>query len=139
MKCAATSEGFLEFKKGANMTDGGQRLVLDLLGGSASWRDGEGWEPFRAGVDIRRLYQASGDGPTAFLLRYQPGASVPLHEHLGYEHILVLDGAQSDERGRYPAGTLVVNPPGSTHQVCSDIGCVVLIVRDRGVCFYPEA
>ncbi len=111
------------------------RLVLtDLLQRAGSLKDEPGWEPLRPGVSIRRLYQAPG-GPSAALLRYEPGASIPSHEHLGYEHVLVLDGAQSDEHGRYPAGTLVVNRPGSSHRVVSEEGCVVLIVWERGVRF----
>ena len=61
------------------------------------------WAPFRSGVSIRWLYQTHPGGPAAALLRYEPGAAVPLHEHLGYEHIVVLQGSQSDERGHYPA------------------------------------
>jgi anti-sigma factor ChrR (cupin superfamily) len=111
------------------------RLVLTgLLQRAASLKDEPGWEPLRPGVHVRRLYQAPG-GAAAALLRYQPGASVPDHEHLGHEHVLVLDGAQSDEYDRYPAGTFVVNRPGSTHRVASQEGCVVLVIWERGVRF----
>ena len=117
------------------MIESEARLVLtDLLQRAASLKDEPGWEPLRPGVSIRRLYQAPS-GAAAALLRYQPGASIPRHEHLGYEHVLVLDGAQSDEYGRYTAGTLVVNPPGSSHRVASEEGCVVLIVWEQGVRF----
>ncbi len=94
-------------------------------------KDEGGWEPLRQGVDIRRIYQNGLDGPAAALLRYQPGASIPLHQHMGYEHILVLDGTQSDEYGNYSSGSLVIHPPGSSHQVFSSTGCVVLIIWER--------
>ncbi len=113
-------------------------VIADLLGRVATLKDEEGWEPFRPGVHIRTLYPDNGDGTSVFLLRYQAGACIPYHEHLGYEHILVLDGAQSDERGRYLAGTLVINPAGSTHRVWSDIGCVVLIIRQREIRLLPS-
>jgi anti-sigma factor ChrR (cupin superfamily) len=100
---------------------------------AGSLADEADWSPFRPGVSIRWLYQTHPDGPSAALLRYQPGAGVPLHEHLGYEHILVLQGSQSDERGHYPRGSFVVNPPGSRHAVRSEGGCVVLIIWERGV------
>ena len=35
-------------------------------------------------------------GRAAAMLRYAPNAEVPLHEHDGYEHIFVLEGAQED-------------------------------------------
>lgn len=86
------------------------------------------WEPFRPGVEIHRLYPAEPDGAAAALLRYQPGASVPHHCHTGFEHILVLSGSQTDDNGTYPAGTLVVNPPGTRHTVSSTDGCIVLAI-----------
>jgi nicotinamidase-related amidase/quercetin dioxygenase-like cupin family protein len=93
------------------------------------------WRPFRPGVEIHVLYQTDGDGPAAVLLRYAPGAGVPRHLHQGHEHILVLAGSQEDERGRYRAGELVVNPPASAHTVTSAEGCVVLAVWERPVRF----
>ena len=93
------------------------------------------WEPFRVGIEISRLYGDGRHGSAAALLRYQPGASVPWHRHAGYEHVLVLDGSQTDQHGTHPAGTLVINPPGSRHSVVSDRGCLVLIVWELPVIF----
>jgi anti-sigma factor ChrR (cupin superfamily) len=87
------------------------------------WRDLP-WQPFRDGVDMAPI--VSGE-PAVALLRYAPGSGVPRHLHLGLETILVLEGEQSDERGTYPAGSLVFNPEGSSHSVWSVPGCVVLI------------
>lgn len=99
------------------------------------WRDAI-WQPFREGVDISPI--VTGE-PAIALLRYAPGAGVPPHLHRGMETILVLDGAQSDDRGRYPAGSLIVNPEGTAHRVWSDEGCVVLIQWNRPVQFLrPE-
>jgi anti-sigma factor ChrR (cupin superfamily) len=94
-----------------------------------------GWKVMRPGVDIRHLAGGKVEGPTAALLRYAPGARVPKHRHAGFEVIYVLDGAQSDERGSYPAGTLIVNPVGGSHSVWSDDGCLVLIVWERSIEF----
>lgn len=88
----------------------------------------------RPGVDIHVLHEAP-DGARAAILRYAPGAQVPAHKHEGYEYIYVLEGEQSDERGRYSAGTFVVNEPGVTHQVSSQKGCVVLILWMKPVVF----
>ena len=94
----------------------------DLLRGG--WRSLE-FGPFRDGIEICRLTE--GPGPVWAVLRYQPGARVPEHLHPALETLLVLEGRQSDESGTYGAGTMVLNPPGSTHSVRSDEGCVVLI------------
>ncbi len=85
---------------------------------------------FREGVDIHHIRQ---EFPAVAILRYAPGAKVPRHLHTGLETILVLEGVQSDERGDYSEGTLVLNPEGSTHSVWSENGCAVLIQWERPV------
>lgn len=91
---------------------------------------------FRDGVEIAVIRD---DSPMVALLRYAPGAAVPRHAHAGLETVLVLEGAQSDERGHYPAGSLVFNPEGNIHSVWSDEGCTVLIQWERPVEFVaPE-
>lgn len=98
-----------------------------------------GWEdapfgPFREGVEIARLHEGP---PAVALLRYAPGAGVPAHLHRGLETILVLQGTQSDERGDYPQGSLILNPEGTSHRVWSEEGCVVLIQWTLPVEFLP--
>ncbi|WP_228015456.1 cupin domain-containing protein [Leptolyngbya ectocarpi] len=91
------------------------------------------WQPFRPGVEIHRLYGDAQQGPSAALLKYEPGAKVPAHSHTGYEHIIVLSGSQRDYQGNHTAGTLVINPPDSSHDVASDEGCIVLIIWEKPV------
>ena len=93
------------------------------------------WKPYKKGVDIFRLYGDGMTGPTAALLRYREGGEVPMHAHVGYEHILILAGSQRDENGTFEAGTLVINPPGTRHKVNSDSGCVVLAIYQKPVRF----
>jgi len=91
------------------------------------------WKPFRPGVEIARIYNSPENGPSAAFLKYQPGASVPLHMHGGYEHIFILKGTQLDRSGEHGAGTMIINPPGSSHNVTSPNGCIVLIIWDKPV------
>ena len=93
------------------------------------------WEPYKKGVDIFRLYGDGITGPTAALVRYRERSEVPMHEHKGYEHILILAGSQRDENGTFEAGTLVINPPGTRHKVSSDDGCIVLAIYEKPVRF----
>lgn len=113
-------------------------LRLTDLFNVAEWQDRIAWEPFRDGVEIFRLYGDGVQGPTAALLKFAAGAGVPLHEHVGYEHILVLSGAQVDENSRAEAGTLIVNPPATRHSVFSANGCIVLAIYERPVRFVEE-
>ena len=93
------------------------------------------FEPYFPGIEIHRLYGDGVEGASAALIRFQPGARVPLHEHTGYEHILVLSGSQRDESGTSAKGTLVVNAPGTRHRVVSDEGCIVLAIYELPVRF----
>jgi anti-sigma factor ChrR (cupin superfamily) len=101
--------------------------------------DSISWQPFRDGVEIHRLYGDGVAGPTAALLRYRAEGKVPLHEHAGYEHIIVLSGSQRDQNGTAHAGTLTINPPGTRHSVVSEAGCIVLAIYEKPVRFTGEA
>jgi anti-sigma factor ChrR (cupin superfamily) len=96
------------------------------------------WLPFQEGVDIHRLYGDGLTGPTAALIRFRPGGKVPLHEHLGYEHIFVLSGSQRDNLTTSSAGALIVSPPGGQHTIVSDSGCIVLAIYEKPVRFLEE-
>jgi anti-sigma factor ChrR (cupin superfamily) len=93
------------------------------------------WEPMRPGIEVHPLYGFGSNGPAAAFLRYAPGTRLDRHRHDGFEHVFVLAGSQEDERGRYGAGALVINPPGSAHNVSSSEGCIVLVVWERPVVF----
>jgi anti-sigma factor ChrR (cupin superfamily) len=93
------------------------------------------FEPLRPGVMISRLYEDEATGASAAVLRYAPGGRVPKHRHDGYEHVYVLEGEQSDENGSYPAGSFVINAPGSAHSVWSDSGCLALLVWSNSITF----
>ncbi len=84
----------------------------------------------------RRLLERVGDevAKATSIVRYQPGSKFDMHTHEFGEEILVLDGVLSDEQGDYPAGTYVMNPPGSSHAPRSDSGCVLFVkLRHLGV------
>ena len=98
---------------------------------SGGWKD-LAFAQFRDGIEIAWLCKGA---PGIAVLRYQPGASVPLHMHPDVEMILVLDGEQTDEKGTYGPGDIVINPPGSQHSVVSEAGCVVLLMWSQPVVF----
>ncbi len=115
-----------------------QPIVLQDLLTIADWQERIDWQPFKPGVEIHRLYGDGITGPAAALLRYREAASVALHRHTGYEHILVLAGSQRDQNLTAVCGTLVVNPPGTVHRVASDAGCIVLAIYASPVEFLAE-
>lgn len=108
--------------------------LTDLLN-IQQWQNRIPWRPFQPGVEIHRLYGDGESGPSTALLRFHPGGRVPLHEHTGFEHILILSGSQVDENSRAEAGALIVNPPGTSHSVLSEGGCLVLAIYEKPVRF----
>jgi anti-sigma factor ChrR (cupin superfamily) len=109
--------------------------ALQLLLSATPDLAGLTFSPFRDGIGKATLYADPESGAEAAVLRYEPGAQVPVHRHVGTEYILVLEGSQEDERGVYRAGTLLVNPPGSRHAVRSPEGCIVLAIWTKPVVF----
>ena len=85
------------------------------------------------------------------IVRYAPASSFSPHTHAGGEEFLVLEGVFSDERGDYPAGTYVRNPPGTSHAPFTREGCTIfvklwqfaegdtapVIVNTRSAAWYP--
>ena len=97
--------------------------------------DAVSWEPFTDGVDVHRLYGDGITGPTASLIRFRKAGKVPIHEHAGYEHIIVLAGTQRDQNSVARVGTLIINSPGTQHSVVSEAGCIVLAIYEKPVKF----
>lgn len=88
------------------------------------------WQPSPAiGVWRKRLLHVgpAEHGRVTSLVRFDPGARFPAHDHPDGEAILVLDGTFSDEDGDYPAGTWLFNPDGSRHAPFSRDGCLILV------------
>ncbi|AUG78975.1 allophanate hydrolase [Kitasatospora sp. MMS16-BH015] len=92
-------------------------------------------EPGRVGVEYVVLWgpnEETGEDSAALLLRFPAGAHGDFHEHLGHELMLVLDGTLDHSDGtRFVKGDMVVEEPGTRHQMSSATGCTVLAVRAR--------
>jgi anti-sigma factor ChrR (cupin superfamily) len=91
--------------------------------------DSQQWiESPAAGVWRKPLDRAGGEsGRATSIVRYDAGAAFSQHSHPGGEEIFVLEGVFSDEHGDYPAGTFLLNPPGSRHAPRSAQGCVLFV------------
>ena len=80
------------------------------------------------GID-RKMLERDGDeiARATSLVRYAPNSSFTPHQHELGEEFLVLDGVFEDEHGQYPAGTYVLNPPGSSHTPFTESGCTLFV------------
>ena len=101
--------------------DMGKRVVLDT--------DAMAWLASPAsGVWRKPLDRDGGEVARATsIVRYDPGATFNSHSHDGGEEVFVLEGVFEDDEGRYPAGTYLRNPPGSSHAPGSMDGCKLFV------------
>lgn len=91
------------------------------------------WKPLvETGVDTKGIFvktlrvdPVSGRAPS-FLLRFEPGASYPSHNHPAGEELFVLSGTCVIEGTTLDAGDYLYTPPGSKHAVRSQTGCTIL-------------
>lgn len=93
-------------------------------------RPGEAeWTPSpQAGVDRLMLDRIGKEIARATsLVRFAPGSFFPFHEHGGGEEVFVVDGVFEDEYGRYPAGTYLRDPIGSSHAPFAKDGCTLFV------------
>lgn len=83
-------------------------------------------------VKVLRRDPAADRAPT-ILLKFDPGASYPVHRHPGGEELFVLEG-DLDVGGRsLGPGDYLFTPPGGVHGVRSRGGCVLLAVVPQEV------
>jgi anti-sigma factor ChrR (cupin superfamily) len=105
-----------------NLHDDFDRRVV-LHGAGATWTPSP-----QPGVVRRMLDRVGGEVARATsVVRYLPGSRFERHVHGGGEEIFVLEGVFSDERGDYPAGWYLRNPPGSSHAPFSREGCLIFV------------
>jgi hypothetical protein len=86
------------------------------------------WFQFKPGVK-KLILSGTPDSRHVSVLWYgyegAPGL-VPMHYHHKTESIFVIDGAQSDPKGRYERGSFYFNPPDSGHNVFDSAGLFLL-------------
>lgn len=103
---------------------------LQAIAGTANLSELE-WYSYYFGID-RAILTEGPDGVRARILRCQPGSKFPVHGHGSEEISLVLQGAYTDETGRYVCGDVQCVPAEETHGpiVDKDELCYVLVVSE---------
>jgi anti-sigma factor ChrR (cupin superfamily) len=86
------------------------------------------WEEAHPGVQWKILWEDPARMARVILMRYEPGATIPRHRHVGDEQIFVLEGSVSDDTGTCTAGNYARRPPGCVHAVVSRTGALVLAI-----------
>jgi putative transcriptional regulator len=94
--------------------------------------DSVAWKRFGAGVATCSLPLSKSAGGELYLLRVEPGRSLPEHGHAGTELTLVLSGSYRDQLGRFAAGDVADLDDDHDHKPLVDSAepCICLIGSD---------
>jgi anti-sigma factor ChrR (cupin superfamily) len=86
------------------------------------------WLDARPGVRQKRIWEDKATERRAILARFEAGATLPPHRHVGDELIFLLEGANADESGVVATGNLSYRPNGCVHSVTTQNGATVFAV-----------
>jgi quercetin dioxygenase-like cupin family protein len=93
------------------------------------------WKPLvEEGVNTNGLFvkalrfDEATKRPLTFLLKFEPGASYPNHNHPAGEEVYVVEGEIRFGPDHLYAGDYLYTAPGATHAAYSKSGCVALFV-----------
>ena len=85
------------------------------------------WKPTQCeGVQMKVLVEDSESGLLTALFKWEPGAVLPMHEHIDLEQTFVLEGSIKDDEGEVTAGNYVWRPAGNRHYATAPNGALVL-------------
>jgi anti-sigma factor ChrR (cupin superfamily) len=85
------------------------------------------WKPTGyPGIDMKVLLQEPESGLLTALFRWEPGSSLPLHEHVEIEQTWVLEGSIVDDEGESTAGNFAWRPKGNQHRAYAPNGALVI-------------
>lgn len=68
------------------------------------------------------------ESSSAALIKYHPGGEAPLHRHISFELIYILDGEMITAEGTFRKNDLILFKPGSIHYSKTKKGCLVLVI-----------
>lgn len=85
------------------------------------------WKPTGfPGIDMKVLLREPETGLMTALFRWEPGAVLPLHEHVEIEQTWVLEGSIVDSEGTSSAGNFSWRPKGNQHRATAPDGALVI-------------
>jgi anti-sigma factor ChrR (cupin superfamily) len=87
-----------------------------------------GWQEYQPGISFKLLWQDPATKRRAQMTHFAPGATLPLHRHVGDELIFLVEGANADESGAVATGQMNYRPNGCIHTVTTQNGATVLAV-----------
>jgi quercetin dioxygenase-like cupin family protein len=96
--------------------------------------DDAAWQSTKVpGVWVRPLRRNAETGESTALVRFDPGARFPAHNHPAGEEVFVLEGDVLIGPDRLTAGDYLYTPPDGKHAASSQGGCIFLVTLPKPV------
>jgi anti-sigma factor ChrR (cupin superfamily) len=80
------------------------------------------WTDFLPGVRQKAFWSDPSTSRRAAMARFESGASLPRHRHIGDELLFMIEGSNFDDSRELRTGNVAYFPSGCTHTVASKIG-----------------
>ncbi len=93
---------------------------------------GREWQTASPTIKFKKLWSDPATRRRAQITRFEPGATLPIHRHVGDEVLYVIEGAISDEFGTTTAGSVSYRPNGCVHTVSCPNGATILAIITGG-------
>jgi len=84
------------------------------------------WKEPIPGVRQKPIWEDKATKRRAALVRFEPGAKLAPHRHIGDEFVFVIEGSNADETGELHVGNLSYRPNGCTHSVWTKNGATAI-------------
>jgi anti-sigma factor ChrR (cupin superfamily) len=91
------------------------------------------WSDAMPGVKQKPIWSDPATKRRAILARFEAGAKLPLHKHIGDELVFMIEGSNFDESGEVRTGNANYRPNGCTHTVSSRHGGTAIAFVTGGV------
>jgi anti-sigma factor ChrR (cupin superfamily) len=117
----------------------GATVFALITGGVAAAKEGESgpasqviklnevaWVDALPGIRQKPIFSDKETHRRAVLARFEAGAKLARHRHVGDEIVFVIEGSNADESGELVAGNMNYRPNGCTHTVSSTNGATAL-------------
>ncbi len=130
-----TQRALLEATAGVTPPEGLRARVLEHVRRNATTTDfvlraSEGsWRSVLPGIEVKTLFYDATASTVSFLLRAEPGATLPEHTHRAYEECLVLQGEFTMGELTLRAGDFELGRPGQEHPPAVSRSGVLVYLR----------
>lgn len=123
-------ERVLEYAQSSGSERSDERLAAGITVLRGNLDGGGKWLPTGArGVKFRPLYADWRANRRTILLKMEPGAELPDHDHAGVEEVVMIQGDLTIGGTTLRAGDYIRNEPGAEHGVPrTEGGCVCIVI-----------